>query len=120
MAATQTLSEAVYPVVGKEIPEVIPGISIGFRICGSVTLAYVWINSKLRIGVANCSLKDKQNQVAGERRALKLAFAQHDMDCYLRKVLWADYLLSRGIIQAIPISTALIAVTIKKMRQIRH
>lgn len=95
--ACDTLSEVVYPVTGKEIPNLIPGVDIGFRVCGSVTLAYVWINKKLRIGVANCSIKDQYNQVVGEKKALKLAFAQQDMSYPLRMALWGQFLASRGI-----------------------
>jgi len=118
MAATNTLSEAVYPVTGKEISEIIPGIGIGFRVCGSVTLAYVWINKKLRIGVANCSIKDGYDQVFGEKRALKLAFAQHDMTYPLRAVLWEQYLISRGITKE-PVSLVYLIQSLRDTRQCR-
>lgn len=96
---TNTLSEAVYPVVGKEIPEILPGISIGFRGCGSVTLCYLWQEGKIRIGTANCSMKDGYNQVYGEKVALKRAFEQFDFTVAVREVLWEQFLVSRGIIQ---------------------
>jgi len=99
MAATNTLSEAVYPVTGKEIPEILPGVSIGFRVCGSVTLAYLWNEGKVRIGTANCSMKDKYNQVYGEKVALKRAFEQFDFSDMVRTILWEQYLVSRGIIK---------------------
>ncbi len=92
-----TLSETVYPVSGKQLPNIIPGIVIGFRVVGSVTLAYIWINKKLRIGVANCSMKDQYNQIAGEKWALKLAMAQQDTSRMMRTVLWDHYLYQRGI-----------------------
>jgi hypothetical protein len=96
---TNTLTEGAYPLVGKEIPDLIPNVRVGFRVHQDVTLAYVWIHQKLRIGVAVCSIKDRYNQVRGEKIALRLAFAQHDMTYPLRAVLWHQYLYSRGIEQ---------------------
>lgn len=116
---TTELDEVIYPVTGKELPEVIPGVSVGFRICGSVTLAYVWINKKLCIGVANCSMKDLFNQVCGEKKALKLAMAQHDMSYPMRSVLWDNYLVDRGIANFPPEHFPWIMQTVRDMRYIR-
>jgi len=85
-------------VTGKEIPELIPGISVGFRVYGDTTLAYVRNLNALRIGVAIQSIRDQYNQVQGEKIALRRAFDQYNMTYSLRKVLWQQYLYSRGII----------------------
>jgi len=97
MNTEEVLADMVYPVTGKELPELIPGLGIGFTICGSVTLCYLWENGKLRIGAANCGLKEEFKQTRGEKVALRRALAQFDFGYNLRGAIWDHYLYNRGV-----------------------
>jgi hypothetical protein len=77
------------------VPEVIPGISIGFRHKEGTTLCYFQIKNKLRVGATICG-NDEFSPLKGEKVAFRRAMGQHKLGRLVRTALWAQFLLSRG------------------------
>ena len=83
--------------IGEEMQIKLPGYNVGFKYSGGLTLCFIWVGSSLRIGTANCSPKDKQNKICGEKVAFRRAIEQHDLNIFHREILWDYYLLWRNI-----------------------
>lgn len=89
----------ICPCKPKEIPEIIPGIKIGFKHVDNTTLCYMYVQRKLRVGVAVLSNKDKDDSIAGEKVALARVLKQQKTGQLVRKVIWAQYLFTQGVVK---------------------